>query len=139
VAYSNRLVDIYVQVGQCLHLGAVLGAAALLSIAFPSVGFSVVYGQVREPGSSSLVVNELRLGRLRQLREKVLRYIRIDLLPETVAVGNVSANEQPGKPVVRRVRYDSNSCHSGLSSHCRGCSRVLKDPGRDPDRIVRRR
>jgi hypothetical protein len=95
VAYSNRLADICVQVGQCLHLGAVLGAAALPSIAFPSVGFSIVCCQVREPRSSSLVVDKLRLGRLRQLREKLLRYIRVDVLPETVAVGNVSANEQP--------------------------------------------
>jgi hypothetical protein len=57
-----------------------------------------------------------------------------------VAVGNVSANEQLGKPVVKRVQYNSDSCHSGvrLSSHCRGCSRVLKDPDRDPDRMMRR-
>jgi hypothetical protein len=56
-----------------------------------------------------------------------------------VAIGNVSADKQPGKPVVRRVQYNSDSCHSGvgLSSHCRGCSRVLKDLGRDPDRIMR--
>jgi hypothetical protein len=59
VAYNNRLADIRIQVGQCLHLGAVLGAAALPSIAFPSVGFSVVCCQGRQPSSSSLVVNEL--------------------------------------------------------------------------------
>jgi hypothetical protein len=64
----------------------------------------------------------------------------VDVLPETVAVGNVSANEQPGKPVARHVQYNSDSCHSGvrLSSYCRGSSRVLKDLGRDLDRIMRR-
>jgi hypothetical protein len=126
VAYSNRLADVRVQVSQGLLLGAVLGAAALLSIAFPSVRLSVVCSQVREPDSSSLVVNKLRLGSLRQLREKLPSYVRINVLPETVAVGNVLANEQLGKLVVRRVQYDCDTRHSGirLSSHCRGYSRV---------------
>jgi hypothetical protein len=126
VAYSNRLADVRVQVGQGLLLGAIFRAASLPSIAFPSVGLSVVCSQVREPDSSSLVVDELRLSSLCQLREKLPSYVRIDVLPETVAIGNVSANEQPGKPVVRRVQYDCDTRHSGnrLSSHCRGYGRV---------------
>jgi hypothetical protein len=99
MAYSNRLANVRIQVGQGLLLGAVLRAAALPSIAFPSVRFSVICSQVREPDSSSLVINELRLSSLRQFRKKLLRYIRIDVLPETVAVSNVSANKQLGKPV----------------------------------------
>jgi hypothetical protein len=55
VVYSNRLADIRVQVGQCLHLDAILGAAAL-----PSVGFTVIWCQVGEPRSASLVVDKLR-------------------------------------------------------------------------------
>jgi hypothetical protein len=47
VAYSNRLTDVRVQVGQGLLLGAVLRASALPSIASPSVGFSIVRCQVR--------------------------------------------------------------------------------------------
>jgi hypothetical protein len=94
VAYSNRLADVRVQFGQCLHLDAILGAVALPSIAFPSVGFSVICCQVREPGSSSLVVDKLRLRRLRQLRKKLLRYIRINVLPESVAISNILADEQ---------------------------------------------
>jgi hypothetical protein len=126
VAYGNRLADVGVQIGQCLLLDAIFRAATLLSIAFPSVRFSIVCIQVREPGSSSLVVDKLRLSSLRQLREKLPSYVRIDVLPETVAVGNVSASKQPGKPVVRCVQYDCNARHSGirLSSHCRGYSRV---------------
>jgi hypothetical protein len=126
VAYSNRLANVRVQVSQGLLPGAVFRAAALPSIAFPSVRLSVVCSQVREPDSSSLVVDELRLISLRQLREKLPSYVRIDVLPETVAVGNVSANKQPGEPVVRRVQYNCDTRHSGirLSSHCRGYSRV---------------
>jgi hypothetical protein len=88
VAYSNRLADVRVYVSQSLLLGTVLRAAAL-----PSVRLSVVCSEVREPDSSSVVVDELRLSSLRQLREKLPSYIRIDVLPETVAVGNVSAND----------------------------------------------
>jgi hypothetical protein len=64
VAYSNRLTNVRVQVGQGLLLGAVLRAAALLLIAFPSVRFLVICSQVREPDSSSLVIDELRLSSL---------------------------------------------------------------------------
>jgi hypothetical protein len=103
VAYSNCLADVRVYVSQSLLLGTVLRAAALPSIALPSVRLSVVCSEVREPDSSSVVVDELRLSSLRQLRKKFPSYVRIDVLPETVAVGNVLANEQPGKPVVRRV------------------------------------
>jgi hypothetical protein len=126
MAHSNRLADVRVHISQGLLLGAVLRAAALPSIAFPSVRLSVVCGQVREPDSSSLVVNELRLSSLCQLREKLPSYVRIDVLLETVAVSNVLANKQPGKPVVGCVQYDCNARHSGirLSSYCRGCSRV---------------
>jgi hypothetical protein len=121
VAYSNRLADVRVYVSQSLLLGTVLRAAALPSIALPSVRLLVVCSEVREPDSSSVVVDELRLSSLRQLREKLPSYVRIDVLPETVAVGNISANEQPGKPVVRRVQYDCDTRHSRvrLSSHCR--------------------
>jgi hypothetical protein len=90
VAYSNCQADVRVQVSQGLLLGAVLRAAALPSIALPSVRLSVVCSEVREPDSSSVVVDELRLSSLRQLRKKLPRCIRIDVLPETVAIGNVS-------------------------------------------------
>ena len=85
----------------------------------------VVCSEVREPDSSSVVVDELRLSSLRQLRKKLPRYM-IDVLSETVAIGDISANEQPGKLVVRRVQYDSDTRHSGtrLNSHSSGCSRV---------------
>jgi hypothetical protein len=124
--YSNCLADVRVQISQNLLLGAILRAAALLLITFPRVRLLVVCSQVREPDSSSLVVNELRLSGLYQLREKLLSYVRIDILPEIMAIGNVSANEQPGKPVVRRVQYNCDTRHSRvrLSSHGRGCSRV---------------
>jgi hypothetical protein len=121
VAYSNCLADVRVQVSQGLLLGAVLRAAALPSIALPLVRLSVVCSEVREPDGSSVVVNELRLSSLCQLRKKLPCYIRIDVLLETMAIGNVSANEQPGKPVVRCVQYDCDTRHSRvrLSSHCR--------------------
>ena len=92
--------NIRVQVSQCLHLGTVLRTAALPTIAFPSEGFSIVSAQVRELRSSCVVVNKLRLRRLRQLIEILLRYIRVNILLETVAVSNVSANKQLGKLVI---------------------------------------
>jgi hypothetical protein len=105
VAYSNCLADIRVQVIQSLLLGVVLRAAALSSIALLLVRLLVVCSEVRKPSNSSLVVDKLRLSSLRQLRKKLPRYIWINILPEAVAMGNVSANEQPSKPAVRRVQY----------------------------------
>ena len=76
---------------------------------------------MREPGSIKLVVGKLRLRSLCQLRKELTRYVRVDVLPETVAIGNVSANKQPVKPVVWRVEYNRNTRNSGvrLSSYYR--------------------
>ena len=93
VAYSNCLADVCVEAGHCPYPSTVLRAAALPSITSPLVGLLIVNVQVREPSSSSLVISKLGLRRLRQLRQILHCYIWIDVLPETVAICNVLANE----------------------------------------------
>jgi hypothetical protein len=88
-------------------------------------GLSIVSTQVRELVSSSFVVSKLRLKKLRQLREIILRYIRTDVLPESVAVGNVSASEQPVEPVFWLTKHDCKSCYGGIGLYHRLGSGVV--------------